>query len=348
MAARGAGCFAAVAATLLFASGAAAQAVVQFGVLGLFHPRELILEQDGLAVISVHGVGSPILLNGESGHRRLFLRADGERVVANGRSASAWKAGAREDAPATFRLSIAGKIHRTFHGQLTILARRGELLAIVAIDREQAVASILAGEMANAPLEALKAQAVVTRSFLAAGSRHRDYDFCDTTHCQFLRGPDDVGPRVTNAVNSTRDLILSYGQKPLAAMYSQRCRGRTHSLREVGLESGHGYPYYALPCKWCRKDPIEWRRRVTPDSTPPRPGSEPARIAHDREWGWSALPGSDFTLEDDAAGVFIKGHSLGHGVGMCQIGAAGMAKAGAHFRAILAYYYPNTELVALR
>jgi SpoIID/LytB domain protein len=30
---------------------------------------------------------------------------------------------------------------------------------------------------------------------------------------------------------------------------------------------------------------------------------------------------------------------------MCQMGAAGMAAAGAGFREILSHYYPNTELI---
>jgi peptidoglycan hydrolase-like amidase len=40
----------------------------------------------------------------------------------------------------------------------------------------------------GAPFEALKAQAVVTRSsYVSARNRHPLFDFCDTTHCQFLR-----------------------------------------------------------------------------------------------------------------------------------------------------------------
>ena len=69
------------------------------------------------------------------------------------------------------------------------------------MDRETAVASILASEMdESAPIEALKAQAVATRSFLAAGRRHMDFDFCDTTHCQFLKSPPPLASRVSSAV----------------------------------------------------------------------------------------------------------------------------------------------------
>lgn len=43
--------------------------------------------------------------------------------------------------------------------------------------------------------------------------------------------------------------------------------------------------------------------------------------------------------------IRLIGHGWGHGVGMCQMGAAGLAREGADFRRILAYYYGDTPLV---
>ena len=42
--------------------------------------------------------------------------------------------------------------------------------------------------------------------------------------------------------------------------------------------------------------------------------------------------------------LIIEGAGLGHGVGLCQWGARGMALAGAGARAILAFYYPGTGI----
>ncbi|HEX7519437.1 MAG TPA: hypothetical protein VF325_04085, partial [Candidatus Deferrimicrobium sp.] len=39
------------------------------------------------------------------------------------------------------------------------------------------------------------------------------------------------------------------------------------------------------------------------------------------------------------------GEGWGHGVGLCQFGANGMARRGAGFREILARYYPGTEII---
>jgi stage II sporulation protein D len=241
---------------------------------------------------------------------------------------------------------VPGRIHRIYEGRLSVTARHGELIAVVTMDRETAVISIVAAEMpTGAPLEALKAQAVAARSFLASGSRHSEYDFCDTTHCQFLRSPEDASARVVEAVRATQGMILAYQERPVAAMYASRCGGRTHTLQEMGMDPGNGYPYYSVRCNWCRQHPVRWQSRIDSARDAPRAGNEAARIAQVREWGWGALPGSTFTVKNDEHGPLITGHSVGHGVGMCQFGAIGMAAAGADFRSILAHYYPNTELV---
>jgi len=336
---------------LLAVLPASAQQELRFGVLGLFHPRELILQPEDSQVLSVaaqEGAKTPpITLNGETGHRQIVFRAEGDRVVAGDRSAGSWSAAARDGGAAAFRLTVPGKFHRVYSGRLTIAARKGELLAVVAMDRETAVASIVAAEMVeSAPMEALKAQAVATRSFLIAGQRHLDFDFCDTTHCQFLKSPPELASRVFRAVEATRGLVIAYRGKPLAAMYSSRCGGQTRSLRDVGADPGDGYPYFAVPCAWCRRHPFTWQSTVGKSAHPPVPGDERRRIVEARQWGWSAIPGSDFTVTGDSAGWRLEGHSAGHGVGMCQQGARGMASAGASFREILSHYYPNTLLVS--
>src|SRR5271157_2478480 len=272
---------------LLAVPPATAQQEIRFSVLGLFHPRELILQPEGGQVLSVAAQDAAknpaTLLNGETGHRQVVFRAEGDRVVADSRSAGSWTAAARDGGAVAFRLSVPGRIHRVYRGRLTIQSRKGALLAVVTMDRETAVASIVAAEMdESAPMEALKAQAVATRSFLAAGARHLDFDFCDTTHCQFIKSPPPASSRVSSAVQATRGLVLEYRGKPLAAMYSSRCGGLTHSLRDAGMEPGEGYPYYAVPCAWCRQHPFLWRSRIgncaKPPAPGPRPGNERQRI----------------------------------------------------------------------
>lgn len=51
--------------------------------------------------------------------------------------------------------------------------------------------------------------------------------------------------------------------------------------------------------------------------------------------------------EDDNKHFVLKGHGWGHGVGLCQIGAAAMALKGLSAEEILAHYYPGVKLTKL-
>ena len=65
-----------------------------------------------------------------------------------------------------------------------------------------------------------------------------------------------------------------------------------------------------------------------------------------RRWlSESHLKSSAFIVDRDADGRFIfHGAGWGHGVGLCQIGAAMMANEGIPFRRILSHYYPGSEI----
>ncbi|HYN42761.1 MAG TPA: amidase, partial [Thermoanaerobaculia bacterium] len=59
----------------------------------------------------------------------------------------------------------------------------------------------------------------------------------------------------------------------------------------------------------------------------------------------SHLYSSAFVVDRDAAGRFVlTGAGWGHGVGLCQIGAAVMAERGFGYREILAHYYPGATV----
>jgi stage II sporulation protein D len=65
--------------------------------------------------------------------------------------------------------------------------------------------------------------------------------------------------------------------------------------------------------------------------------------------GGEMLPSTYFSVEPEVrdgalARVTFRGQGYGHGVGMCQWGAIGRARAGQSFRAILGTYYPGTSV----
>ena len=99
-------------------------------------------------------------------HSKIECRA-GERLL----SATAIQTAGRGDTDEDFTLSVPGRIVRNYHGKLEVLAEGAELVPVVNMDLEVAVASAVAAESPPlAPLEALEAQAVVTRSYYAAGT----------------------------------------------------------------------------------------------------------------------------------------------------------------------------------
>lgn len=58
----------------------------------------------------------------------------------------------------------------------------------------------------------------------------------------------------------------------------------------------------------------------------------------------SHLKSSAFDVEQDGDNIILRGKGWGHGVGLCQIGAAVMSYNGYGYREILAHYYPGAEI----
>jgi stage II sporulation SpoD-like protein len=274
------------------------RAEVRVGVFGLFHPRTLVVSSAG-GVISVRSDRDSCVLRGRE-QAQVDLNGGFVRMACAGAvfSTGAIRVTGPAGQGADLELSVPGRITRRFHGRLDVIAAGDELAPVVSMDLETAVASVVAAEqIASAPLEALKAQAVAARSFFAAaGRRHHSFEFCDTTHCQFLREPPGADHPAARAARETAGLVLAFRGTPISAFYSASCGGRTRTLADAGLRAADGYPYFSVECAYCVRQ----------------------HAAGDRN---------------------------GHGVGLCQEGAAGMAaEHGASFAEILQHYYPGTTL----
>ena len=67
-----------------------------------------------------------------------------------------------------------------------------------------------------------------------------------------------------------------------------------------------------------------------------------------RKWlSESHLYSSAFEVENIEDGFVLHGKGWGHGVGLCQIGAAVMGDKGVPYEDILQFYYPGTELTKM-
>lgn len=323
---------------------------VSISVFGLFRPREFaVTAPAGHALILQAGEQRVVLES--SGVSSATVRIDGPHlVVSSGRRelhATKVTVAGRGNESADFILEIPSKIKRQYHGTLDITPSSGNLLSVVTLDLETAVSSAVAAESsADTPLEALKAHAIAARSYFIAGrGRHRNFDFCDTTHCQFLRAAPPATSRVAVAVEATRGLVLAYQSMPFAAMYTRSCSGQTRTPAQVGLPAA-AYPYFSVDCEYCRRHPVRWTSYIPAHQAESlRASDETARLAVARHIGWSAVPSNDFSSAKDGDRVLLRGVGNGHGIGLCQAGARAMAASGAGFREILLHYYPNTNIV---
>ena len=323
---------------------------IQIAVLGLFHPREITLRAvEGEALVVTAGDSEFVLEPGPNAEiANIEVSQAGLLVKCQGRSVYAAEllAAGRDRRSANFLLGIPGKISRKYQGTLTVRAIEGNVVPIVTMDLETAVASVVAAESEPAtPLEALKAQAIVTRSYFLAGKgRHRDFDFCDATHCQFLREPPGPGTLAAIATRATRGLMILFNEKPVAAMFSRSCGGHTQTPAKLGIPSG-SYPYYPVLCDACYKSPVRWTHRISEQDAAQLLGKgEAGRLRVDRRLGWSAVPSNTFEAKREDHEVILEGKGQGHGIGLCQRGSKAMAEGGAKYRDIINHYFPNTTL----
>jgi stage II sporulation protein D len=334
---------------LLAGPGALAQKV-HIGILGLFHPREIIVSAaGGEAIVVIAGDKVFVLEPGartgvariQASNAGLLLEFSGqlihaEEILAAGRNKSS----------ASLLVRIPGKVSRKYQGTLKVKAIGGEVMPIVTMDLETAVASVVAAESErDAPLEALKAQAVVTRSYLVAGKgRHHDFDFCDLTHCQFLREPPSPESPAAIAAAEAHGLVITFEEKQIAAMFTRSCAGHTRTPAELGI-SFNNYPYYSVECEACYKSPKKWTCRISAQEAARLVGKgEAGRLAVNRRLGWSTVRSNNFTVQRQDGEFFLVGTGEGHGIGLCQRGAKAMAEGGANFREIIGHYFPNTTI----
>ena len=246
---------------------------------------------------------------------------------------------------------------------------------------EDYVAGVVAGEMPGSfPAEALKAQAVAARSYaltrkIEAQAAGRAWDIGAGVLAQvFAKAP---GPAARAAAEATAGEVLALGMEPVEAYFHASCGGRT----EAGLPAlGRDLAYLkSVQCGHCDRAPrVSWSVKVPARELGKAAGlggaATAARVASrtasgraekvelaagDRKvvmaasdlrqrLGFSRLPSLAFDVHRPRGGDFVfDGRGQGHGAGLCQWGAAGLAREGKTYREILAHYYPGVEIVRM-
>ncbi|MEO8483596.1 MAG: SpoIID/LytB domain-containing protein [Acidobacteriota bacterium] len=184
------------------------------------------------------------------------------------------------------------------------------------------------------------------------------------------------------AVDATRGVVLLYGNRAADALFHADCGGHTASASDVW--GGPSVPYLtgeadAVPDDTHRS----WQSRLSADRlrdalatrtrallgprlknvrVSERDGSGRAeaidlegdhvvtvrgdsfRAAITREFGTQALQSTQFAVTRDGGTFVFSGRGYGHGVGLCQVGAAARARRGESVDEILSAYFPGAAV----
>ena len=304
--------------------------------------------------------------------------------------------------------SLASVSGRPYRGDLAFYGADDGVLAVNVVtidDYLRGVVPLEIGTRAEGDSAAVQAQAVTARSYAythLSDEPGHEYDVTSGVLDQVYGGVGAETPVASEAVESTRTLVLSYAGRVVNAPYHSTCGGSTAAASEVWHSPDEPYlrpvsdqipgtdRYYcdiSPRFRWTRtidgaKLNAAVRRYLAEYAAVPgrNPGAVQSvsiasltrsgrvgtlTISTDRgnfvlrgndiryvlrEPGGEILNSTFFNVESVSdidgglARLVIRGNGYGHGVGMCQWGAIGRARAGQNFRTILATYYPGTTV----
>lgn len=256
----------------------------------------------------------------------------------------------------------------------------GSIVNTVALD--DYLCSVVSREMpASWPAAALQAQAVCTRTYvLRRVDPSKSYDIVSTDLAQVYSGSEVETAAGCAAVADTTNWVLVYDARYADVAYSSCCGGRTESASDAW--SGPAIPYLqSVACPYCTQSPeYRWTRDIPVGALVDAitagagvPGDEimdahlEAVDASGRvraitlltSRGSVDIPAERLRVsigEHDLPSLLIfgltvssgiahfQGGGSGHGVGLCQWGARGLAATGAALPSIAAYYFPGTRI----
>ena len=255
---------------------------------------------------------------------------------------------------------------------------------LVQMDLNSYLLGVLLREMpANFELEALKAQAVVARTYALMrnlkGDKHSNYAVCtDSSCCQGYWLPEDylssggdpqAVERIKQAVEDTHDLVITYSGELNEANYFSCSGGKTEDAQAVW---GADIPYLqsvdspgeeeATHFTDTLKFTAEEFQALIGDDLLGQSGTWIKGITYTEGGGVDTitignvtytgtkirsllkLPSTAFVISAVVDTIIITTKGFGHRVGMSQYGADAMAVNGNSFEQILQYYYIGTQL----
>ena len=265
---------------------------------------------------------------------------------------------------------------RALAGGVWFALRKGRLVAVNRIPLEDYLVATVGSEMPKTfPLEALKAQAVVSRTYALSRKLRREgelVELASSTLDQVYGGLANESAETRAAVVATAGEVLTFERQPIDAFFFSSCGGRT---RDGKIVFANDAPYLrGVPCGHCNDAAgAHWTVTLALAELSHRLAEKvldlhaqgdagdgrPATIvlapggrmftpeAMRKAVGYTVIKSPTFAVSCARGACTFIGQGFGHGVGMCQWGARGMALEKTSYREILAHYFPGTDLKKL-
>lgn len=270
---------------------------------------------------------------------------------------------------------------------VSVAVMRNQSKEIDNIPLEEYVVGVVAAEMgADFEAEALKAQGIAARTYivnhLLSTANQNDKNVSDTTSDQVYKDEAELRKawgstyqekiqKLTDAVFATEGKIITYGDAPIFPAYFSTSNGFTENSEEYWENE---LPYLrSVQSKWDEESPKFLDQKVytiaevaekldVQLSLNQSVSMEIIRTNSDRVSNLSVagnnftgrevreklgLQSSDFKIEQNNEHLIFTTKGFGHGIGMSQYGANGMAKEGKNYQEIIKYYYQDVEISTL-
>ena len=260
----------------------------------------------------------------------------------------------------------------------------GKLMVIDHLPLERYLVGIVGSEISPRwPIESIKAQVVAARTYalnkidsIKRSRPDRPYDITSNIFSQVYHGSHVEDPKALEGVEATRGEVLYRNGQVFSAFYHSCCGGHTEHANNV-WDGEVGPPVikdayckrspkhtwtYSIPTskfiKVLKKNNISISNVLTVATTAFANSPRNEHLLVESNEGLKMIPAKDlrkyfgykeikstwFDVRLKGNYLTFKGKGYGHGVGMCQWGAKGMADAGHAYLKILNSYYSDAEV----
>lgn len=161
-------------------------------------------------------------------------------------------------------LTINGKSYR---GNLQIKFSNSGVKVVNHVGLDDYLRGVVGSEMGSrSPLESLKAQTVIARTYaFASKNKHGSdgADVCNSTHCQVYSGISAERESIDAAVAGTRGMVMISDGDPVATLYHATCGGMTSDNDKVFGGAPRSY-LRRVECPFCKNGiNYRWSRTIS-------------------------------------------------------------------------------------